>query len=130
MKAKVVSIFVLLLFVSTQCLTLAQVSQTNQAVLDAKNDVDMPLGWFAGSFLVSVGLGCLGGTVIVATSQVIPVPVPTHRFMGKSPEYVSAYTLTYKENTKRQRLIYTSLGCVGGSAVAAWIVINLNLYNY
>ena len=124
MKIKVVSIFVLLLFISTPLLVYAQqMNDTAQAVMDAKNDVKEPFGWFAGSFLTSVAFGCLGGSVIIATSQVIPAEAPTYQLLGKSPAYVSSYANAYKKEAKQKRLIHTSAGCVGGSAVAAWLVL-------
>ena len=122
MKFKVVSILVLLLFTSTPYLTVAQAdNDATQAVIDAKMDVSISAGWFAGTFLISVALGCLGGSALIATSQVVSIEPPAHRFIGKSPEYVSAYTLTYKKEAKQKRLIHTSAGCVGGSAIAALI---------
>ena len=124
MLLRVFSCVMALLLFSMPCLTLAQ--QTNdaaQAIAQAKNDVKEPFGWFAGSFLTSVAFGCLGGSVIVATSQVIPAEPPTYRLMGKSPDYVNSYANAYKKEAKQKRLIHTSAGCVGGSAIAALLVL-------
>ena len=89
-----------------------------------------PYYWFAGTFLTSIGLGCLGGSVIVAVSQVVPAHPPAHRLIGKSPEYVITYTSTYEKETKSKRLLHTFTGCVGGSAIAGLIEIYLYSETY
>ena len=121
-------------------------NSVDQAILAAKNDVGESFDWFAGSFLTSAAFGCLGGTVVAVnapiaiselffltsaafgclggtavavTAQFIPVTAPTHRLMGKSATYVNAYITAYKREVRNKRLIYTSTGCIGGSAVAA-----------
>ena len=122
-------------------------NSVDQAILAAKNDVGESFDWFAGSFLTSVAFGCLGGTVaavnapiailelsslasvafgclggtaVAVTAQFIPVTAPTHRLMGKSATYVNAYITAYKREVRNKRLIYTSTGCVSGSAVAVY----------
>ena len=107
-----------------------QTTDTDQAIIHAQSDVKSPYGWFAGAFLTSIAFGCIGGSVIVGTSQVAPVKVPTHRLIGKSPEYVHSYTTTYKDEMKHERLIHTSIGCVGGSAIAGLIIAYTYLYTY
>ena len=154
MKIKIVSIFVLSSFISTPLLVLDQqiddakqaivdaetrwspikatpaLGDAKQAIVDAETDVEEPYGWFAGTFLTSIAFGCLGGSVWVSTSQVFPTEPPAHRFIGKSPEYVRTYTHTYKKETKQRRLIYTSAGCIGGSAIAGLIVAYTYSLNY
>lgn len=46
---------------------------------------------------------------------------PASRFMGKSPEYVMLYTQTYKEKIRSHQVMDATIGCVGGSLVAAFI---------
>ncbi len=107
------------------CVVLAQ--QTNdvaQAIADAKRDVQEPYGWLAGTFCASAALGCLIGGVIAITAQVIPPTPPVNRLIGKTPAYVDAYTDTYKKEVRIKRLIHTSAGCLGGTAVSVWIVLN------
>ncbi len=112
------------LIFSMPCVVLAQrTNDVAEAMADAKKDVNEPFGWFAGSFLTSVAFGCLGGSAIIATSQVIPAEAPTYRLMGKSPDYVNIYASTYEKEVKEKRLIHTSIGCLAGSAVAAWLVL-------
>lgn len=124
MTFRLFALVMAVLIFSMPCVVLSQ--QTNdavQAIAQAKNDVKEPFGWFAGSFLTSVAFGCLGGSVVIATSQVIPAEAPTYRLMGKSPDYVNAYANAYKKEVKQKRLIHTSTGCIAGSAVAAWLVL-------
>lgn len=98
-----------------------ETSDSAQAIIDAKNDIKEPVGWLAGSFLMASGLGCIGGSLAILASQVMTPSPPAHRFVGKSPEYVSFYIHTYQSNMKNRRLIYTSAGCLGGTVVAAVI---------
>ena len=126
-----VSLTCILMILSTSCLTFAQqANDTTQAIVDAKTDAEISVGWFAGTFLTSIAFGCLGGSVLIAASQVVSADPPISRLMGKSPDYVIAYTNTYKKEIKTERLIHTSLGCVGGSAIAAWLAIAFNLYDF
>ena len=122
MTFRLFALVMTVLIFSMPCVVLSQ--QTNdaaQAIAQAKNDVKEPFVWLAGSFLTSVALGCLGGSVVIATSLVIPAEAPTYRLLGKSPDYVNAYVNTYKKEVKQKRLIHTSTGCVAGYAVFAWM---------
>ena len=121
-KVNLLCVIMVVFLLSTLFLTLAQ--QTNdaaQAIIDAKNDIYEPYGWLASSFLVSLAFGCLGGSVVILSSQMIKPSPPTHRFLGKSSEYVSLYTKTYQSKMKSKRILYTFGGCFGGSIVAAFL---------
>lgn len=118
----VLCFLVILTILSMSFASIAQeTSDAALAVVDAKNDVKEPFGWLGGSFLMASGLGCLGGSIVILASQAVsPIP-PTHRLVGKSSEYVSFYMNTYQSEIRRKRLIYTSVGCLGGTFVAAII---------
>ena len=60
----------------------------------------------------SVGTGAIWG--IGKFYQLSP---PTARFMGKSPQYIQAYTTAYKEQKVNTRSNWSLLGLVVGSAV-------------
>ena len=62
MTFKLFSLVMAVLIFSMPCITFAQyTNDVAQAIAHAKNDVNEPFGWFAGSFLTSVAFGCLGG---------------------------------------------------------------------
>lgn len=121
MKIRIVSIFVLLFFVSTPLFVYGQqAGQIRQATEDAKRDAKQytsTLAWGAGGFV------CSGFAVLFA---VISKPeVPVHKLIGKSPVYVSTYTRVYKRQVKRIRTRSTVIGCgvaAGVSAIASLFV--------
>ena len=100
-------------------------SDTTQAIIDAKTDVQEPYGWLIGTFLTASACGCLGGSVVILSSQIIDPSPPIHRLIGKSPEYVAHYTNTYQREVKSKRLLYTAGGCLGGTIVAAFLWADL-----
>lgn len=101
-----------------------------RAIIDAKTDVQEPYAWAVGSFLTAAACGCLGGSVVILSSQIIEPSPPIHRLIGKSPEYVAQYTNTYEKEVKNKRLLYTGVGCLGGSIVAGlfWSQYYSNVY--
>lgn len=114
-----------LLLFSMPFLTLAQPTVTGdaaQAIIDAQTDVkkdhntDLNVAFTA--FLVSAVFGCIGGSVVVATSQITTPTPPADRFIGKSTEYIVFYTQTYEKERKNQRGQAAFGGCIGGSIVA------------
>ena len=126
MNFKLLSIIMALLIFNIPYLTLAQQATNGaQAVVDAKSDIKEPLGWLAGGFLMASGLGCLGGSLVILASQAMTPSPPAHRFLGKSPEYISIYTNTYQSEMRSKRLIYSSAGCLGGTIVAAIVWSNV-----
>ena len=89
---------------------------TTDAEQDAENDVSM-IAWGSGGFV------CSGFAVLYAyfsTPQ-----VPTHKLLGKSPTYITAYTTAYQQNVKNRRTRATVMGCGLASGIAA--VANLTL---
>ena len=62
-----------------------------------------------------------GAYVLAPTAVAIidsPTP-PTDRLLGKSPEWVNAYTKAYKSVTRRHRTGATLIGCIAGGVVLA-----------
>lgn len=58
-------------------------------------------------FFVGCAVGCLVPLTLIRRYQ--PTP-PSERFIGKSPEYVDAYTDAYKTRTRSRRIHYTATG--------------------
>ena len=115
----VASMLVLSLNLSLQCL-----AQQNSVALDAKvdaefdaeDDVNTALWLGAGGILGTAG-SCLLGAVAVGGAYVYQ-PIPSaERLLGKSAEYVSFYTDTYKASVRRLQLVAATKGALGGSAV-------------
>ena len=62
-----------------------------------------------------------GAYVLTPTAVAIidsPTP-PADRLLGKSPEWVNAYTKAYKSVTRRHRTGATLIGCIAGGVVLA-----------
>lgn len=114
--------FLTLVFFSSPLFVLAQ---QNQGILgiraaagqDAQNDVNKLL-WGGGSFLLGITGGCILGSVgVIGASAYQPAP-PAQRLIGKSPQYILAYTKTYKAKVRRTQVRYSTVGCMGGSVIA------------
>jgi hypothetical protein len=83
-----------------------------EATEDAKADENGALWFFAGCLLGLIGV------VIAAVAE--PTPPPA-RLMGKSPEYLSVYTQTYKSEGKAAQL-RSSLWGVGTTLVVVVVL--------
>lgn len=92
---------------------LAQVDQTDfskarmQAEIDAKRDAN-PVVYFIA--------GCAGSLLGLLIAQVLTPSPPQSALLGKSPEYVAAYTDVYIKKVKSIRTKYSLYGC-GASVV-------------
>ena len=63
---------------------------------------------------------CGAYTLIPTAVAMINSPTPpADRLLGKSPEWVNAYTKAYKNVTRRHRTGATLIGCMAGGAVLA-----------
>jgi hypothetical protein len=89
---------------------------TARGTLDAEADTSGAL-WF----LAGCGLGVIG---ILIAYVAEPTP-PVARIMGKSPEYVMAYTAAYKTAGKSVQGRQALYGCIVGTAVAVAIYLVL-----
>ncbi len=99
-----------------------QSSQVLQAKIDAEYDAktdDNRLLWGGGTFVIAIVGGCLLGSLPLIGASIYEPIVPSHRLIGKSPEYILLYTETYKKKVKNQNTTYSLFGCIGGSLVAA-----------
>ena len=124
---KTLSVIMMLVLISVPFITFAQQSNhIEQAIKDAKADVQTPYGWLGlgfGSGLLGYCIGglpggCIGGSLVLTSTQVFaPVP-PAHRLMGKSYEYVNTYRKAYQSEVKIKRLQYSAGGCLGGISVS------------
>ncbi len=57
------------------------------------------------------GAGFLGGIIGVILAYVIKPSPPASTLVGKSPDYVAAYTDAYKDECKRIQTKYAWIGC-------------------
>ena len=86
------------------------------AEYDAEDDVNTAIWLAAGGVLGVVGNLPLGAVAIGGAYVYQPMP-PAERLLGKSAEYVTVYTDTYKVKSRSLRLIAAGKGALGGSAV-------------
>ena len=97
---------------------------TTTAEADANKDVSKLLCFSAGCvlsalfFLPSPYGYLFPPTGIIGSYSYRPVPPPS-RLIGKSPEYISAYTTTYKSKRGNIQVLWTSAGCLSGCVVIA-----------
>ena len=86
------------------------------AEYDAEDDVNTAVWLAAGGILGVAGNLPLGAIAIGGAYVYQPVP-PTDRLLGKSAEYITIYTDTYKAKTRNLRLSAAAKGALGGAAV-------------
>ena len=90
-----------------------------QAYTDAKNDAKKSTTavWFLA--------GCLVPVWAIAGAYMVEPSVPTARLIGKSPEYVSFYTDTYKDEVKQTRITSAIGGCCLGTVfwASVWVIL-------
>jgi hypothetical protein len=86
-----------------------------QGEFDAQRDVNGTL-WLA--------IGFFGGIFGVAAAYLIEPTPPASRLLGKSPEYIQAYTDCYTSAAKSIQTKKAITGCVvSGLVVVAWEVL-------
>ena len=118
---KTVSLYLALIILTIPLLS--QVDQKEmleakmQAEMDAKRDVNKAI-WFI--------VGCAGSIIGLLVAQVITASPPQATLLGKSPEYVAAYSDTYVIKMKKLRTTWSLYGC--GVSVALWGVAILVLF--
>lgn len=82
-----------------------QLPVQQQAIFDANLDVGQQvsaMNWFL------AGAGC--GVITFAYAVVDTPQVPTTRLLGKSPDYVTVYTVEYQSKAKTKRITNSCLG--------------------
>lgn len=109
-----------ILLVFTPALIYAQEIETTQvcaqAEADAERDVNSTL-WLGG--------GCLLGLIGLGAAYLIEPSPPAMRLVGKSPEYVAAYSDCYKAKGKSIQTKNATIGCVVGYAVTGVLYVLL-----
>lgn len=132
---KLFSLIMALLIFSMPLLVCAQQNPVVlQARLAAQRDAEAvvnQLNWRLFGFgMAFIGGGCLLGTLSVASAYTHRPTPPQGRLIGKSPEYILAYTDAYESKTRRLQVESAAIGCIAGSVAAASLVIwYLNLRN-
>jgi hypothetical protein len=86
------------------------------AEYDAEDDVNTAVWLAAGGILGVAGNLPLGAIAIGGAYVYQPAP-PAERLLGKSAEYVTVYTDTYKAKSRNLRLSAALKGALGGAAV-------------
>lgn len=126
------------LIFSTPFVTIAQQNfvQTEAATAaeaDANKDVSKLLCFSAGCvfsalFFLPTPYGYLFPPVgIIGSYSYRPGPLPA-RLIGKSPEYISAYTTAYKSKRGNTQVLWTSAGCFSGCVVVWGLVVSMHIY--
>ena len=64
---------------------------------------------------VWLAIGCLGGIIGIAIAYVVEPNPPAMSLLGKSPEYVAAYTDAYKMTAKGIQTGSAWKGCIVGT---------------
>ncbi len=121
MPKKLVSLFLAFCIFIVPCLLNAQeVGQAvGQAQMDAVVDVNGCL-WMGGGFLFA--LFAIGAAYVI-------VPSPrAARLLGKSPEYVAAYTNTYIQKARSIQVTNSVIGCLGG--VVLYVIVLTTIWTY
>ncbi len=104
---------VALVLIGEPAMLMAQSSNATQACAQAQQDVQMEVNktlWLA--------IGFFGGIFGIAAAYIIEPSPPASKLLGKSPEYVAAYTDCYKEAGKKIQTNAAIKGCVIGALVS------------
>ena len=81
--------------------------------------------WDTNAIETGMLLGGIVGFAIPIAVTDSKVVIPPERLLGKSPEYIKEYTITYKNRVKRIRRESAAAGCMGSSALLSlWVVLN------
>jgi hypothetical protein len=83
------------------------------AISDAKKEINSTL-WF--------GAGCFFGLFGLGASYVVEPNPDTYRFVGKSNDYVAAYTSCYRMEAKKIQQQQARKGCLTYAALYAGLV--------
>ena len=99
-----------------------QAEAATTAEADANKDVSRLLCFSAGCVLSAVFFlpspyGYVLPPVGIIGSYFYQPEPPPSRFIGKSPEYVTVYTLTYKSKRGNTQARWTAAGCLSGCVV-------------
>lgn len=115
---KVFSIFLALTILAIPLL--AQVDQTNLSQARMQAEMDAKRNASAAIYFV---IGCAGSLLGLLIAQISTPSPPAMALVGKSPEYVAAYTDVYVRTIKSIRTKYSLYGC--GASIVVWGAIIL-----
>ncbi|MDE0401759.1 MAG: hypothetical protein OYL97_10825 [Candidatus Poribacteria bacterium] len=85
-----------------------------QAIADAEKDTDKTSWFMAGCFLNILG---------IVAAQIRTPPVPADRLVGKSPEYVAVYTLSYQAKRTQLQAQSALWGCLTGVGICVGVLV-------
>ena len=88
-----------------------------QALTDAKRDAKFDNVWF--------GYGICCGILAIGSAYVVKAQPPAENLLGKSPEYVNAYTKAYQEEMREERAKAAAIGCALSAGL--WLIANTAL---
>lgn len=116
---RVLALMMVILTFSIPPVTFAQQHLQAEAIITAERDAENDVSkghWFLG--------GCFGGVVGVIVGYAVPPDPSATRLLGKSPEYVAAYTDAYRERAKMVQTNNALIGCVvSGLLIVALAVV-------
>ena len=98
----------IVLLIPYQSLAQESAEAVQAAKMDAQRDANGSM-WFI--------LSCLFGVIPLVIAYVIDPSPPMGRLMGKSPEYVAAYTDAYRAEVKHIRTNNALWGCLVGTGI-------------
>ena len=109
-----------------------QTEAATAAIADASKDVNKPL-WFGAGCLLS-GLAFLPDPYgyflppagLLGCYFYRPDPPPL-QLIGKSPEYIDAYTSTYKSKIGNIQAKWAAAGCLSGCVVVGALLVGIGL---
>ena len=121
-------------FVTIAQQNLVQTEAATAAEADANKDISKVLCFSAGCvlsvlfFLPSPYGYLLPPTGIIGSYSYQPSPPPS-RLIGKSPEYVAAYTSVYQLKRGNIQAQWTSAGCLSGCVILGTIAVGIGIGN-
>ena len=121
-------------FVTIAQQNLVQAEATTAAESDANKDVSKLSCFGAGCvlsalfFLPSPYGYLLPPTGIIGSYSYRPSPPPS-RLIGKSPEYIAAYTSAYELKRGEIQAQWTSVGCLSGCVILGTIAVGIGIVN-
>ena len=112
-------------FISTAQTELEALQQiVTAAEHDADADADADgCAWLCSGFSLALGGGCLLGSLSLVSAYSYRPSPPVSRLVGKSPEYISVYIDTYKEERRSTAASAAFVGCTLGAATAGCLAL-------
>ena len=102
------------------CLVILPVLAAAQEATDAMTQAQIDAAMNSNGML-RMGCGFLFGIFAVGAAYIISTNPPAARLLGKSPQYVSTYSLAYSQKARSIRVTNSVIGCLVGAVVGAII---------